>query len=167
MDLTQNTTIGRITKTGEETANDSGRNEGMDVNTNRGPNKGGTNLVETNAQTRIRHAASTITTTGFNIIPIDVDALEPGSSESPIYVDALDHSPSPESQRSDSPDIPLRPITHTQLRLSVSTGSETPFCCHTDGTPVQPNEVGGRNRVTNNILMSDVPPGFIRNEGLN
>jgi len=167
MDLAQNTTVGRITKTSKETTDDSGRNAGKDVNTNSGPNKGGTNLVEANTQTCICHAIATITTRKSDTKPIDIDALEPGSPESPIYVDTLDHSPSPESQRSDSPDIPLGPITHTQLRLSVLTRGETPFCCHADGTPVQPNEVGGRNRTTSNIPTSDVPPGFIRNEGLN
>jgi len=46
-------------------------------------------------------------------------------------------------------------------------GNETPFCCHADSTPIQPNEVRSQNRVTSNILTSDVPPGFVQNEGLN
>ncbi len=167
MDLAQTPVVGEITEIGEETTNDPSRNVGMDANANSESNERGTDLVQTDVQACIRHAASTVTTTGFDTIPIDIDALEPGSPESPIYVDTLDQSPSPESQRSDSPDIPLGPITHTQLHLSVSTGNETPFCCHIDGTPVRPNKVGGHNKVTSNILTSDVPPGFVKNEGLN
>ncbi len=171
MDLTQNPTTSGITEDGQGTSDDFGRDVGADTDANSEFNRNKTSLVGTNSQARICHATSATTTKGPNTrgdtMPIDIDALEPGSPGSPIYVDALEYPPSPKPQRSDSPDIPVGPITHTQLRLSVSKGNETPFCCHADGTPIQPHEVGSRRRNVSNILTSDVPPGFVRNNGLN
>jgi len=139
IDLTQNTTTGGITEIGKGTPDDSSRDAGMDTNTDNGLNKNGTSLVGTNSQAGICHATSTTTTKGpdakGDTIPIDVDTLKPGSPESPIYINALKHLPPPSPQRSNSPDIPIGPITHAQLRLSVPKGNETPFCCHADGTP--------------------------------
>jgi len=167
MDLAQNTTANGITEVGTRTPDNSDRDAGVDVNARGRTDNNGANMDRTDSQTCIRHATSTTTTEGFGNIPIDVDALKPGSPESPIYVDALEYPSSPTSQRSDSSDIPNGPIPHPQLQLSESQGSETPFCCHANGTPIQPHEVGSRHRATSNILTSDIPPGFIRNEGLN
>src|SRR6266404_80177 len=139
MGLAQNTIINRVTETGKRTPVDPSGDTGMDANTDSGLNKDGTGLVGTNLQTSIHHATTTTTTEEPHVkgitIPINVDTLEPGSPESPIYIDALKYPPSPNSQRSNSPDILIGPITHTQLCLSMPKGDETPFCCHADGTP--------------------------------
>jgi len=170
MALAQNPITGGVAKDGQRTSDDSSRNVRVDANAASESNRTRTSLAGTNSPAHISHAPSAITTeepiTRSDTIPIDVNAIEPGSPESPIYVDALDRIPSPNSQRSDSPDITDGLISHSQLRLSVPRGNETPFCCHPDGTPVQTSEVGGRNRITSNILTSDIPPGFIRNDGL-
>ncbi len=171
MVLAQNTNADGITEAGKGTPTDPNRNAGMDVDANNELNNNRTSLAETNPQASVCYATITTTTKGPSTEGIttfiNVDALEPGSPESPIYVDALEYPPSPSPQRSDSPDIPIGPATHTQLRLSIPEGNETPFCCHADGTPVRPNEVGSRNRTTSIILTSDIPPGFIQNNGLN
>ncbi len=167
MDLTQNTAVDRVTEASMKMPDDSGRDAGMDANARGRLDKDGASLGGTDPQARIRHATSTTTTKEFDDSTlINVDALEPGSPESPIYVDTLECIPSSESPRSNSPDIPNGPITHTQLRFSIPRGNETPFCCHANGTPIRPNEVGNRNRTINTILTSDIPPGFIRNTGL-
>ncbi len=101
MDLTQDTVADRATEVGKGTPDDLDRATRMDADTNGRPNTDGTKVDETNLQTHIRHATLTTTTkglTGSNIMPINVDTLEPGSPESPIYVDTFDHTPSPKSQ---------------------------------------------------------------------
>jgi len=101
MDLTKDTAISGITEVGKGMPDDSGRDAGMDANTNNRPNKNGTKLARTDSQACICHATSTTTTkepnTKGDTTPIDIDALEPGSPESPIYVDALECPPSPSS----------------------------------------------------------------------
>jgi len=101
VDLAQNTAIGRITEISKGTPDDSSGDAGMDADTNDGLNQDGSCLVGTNPQISICHAPTTTTTEepyGKSItIPINVDALQPGSPESPIYINALKNPPSPSS----------------------------------------------------------------------
>ncbi len=94
MDLTQNPTTSGVTEDGQGTSDDSNRDVRADANAASKFNQTRMNLGETNSPARICHAPSATTTkkpgTRGDVIPIDVDALEPGSPKSPIYVDALD-----------------------------------------------------------------------------
>ena len=101
MDLAQATVADGITRTSEGTPTNYGIDAGMDVDTNGGTYTKGAKLDETDAQTHIHHATITTATkepTRGDIIPINVDTLEPGSPKSPIYVDALDHFSTPKSR---------------------------------------------------------------------